>query len=75
MATKRLEMVFKNQGDKSSRISVDNPREDITENEIRAAMENIVAMNVFETAEGDLTSIVSARIITTDVQEIDLNIE
>lgn len=72
MAKKRLEMVFKNQKDKTSRISLDNPREDITEADIKGAMENIVAMNVFETADGDLVSVVSARVVTTDVQEIAL---
>ena len=69
MANRRLEMVFKNQKDKTSRLSLDNPREDITESDIRVAMENIVASNVFETADGDLVSIVSARIVSTDVEE------
>ncbi len=72
MAKKRLEMVFKNQKDKTSRLSLDNPREDVTESDIRAAMENIVATNVFETADGDLVSVVLARIVSTDVEEFTL---
>lgn len=74
MAKKRLEMVFKNQKDKTSRLSLDNPREDITESEIKAAMENIVATNIFDTADGDLVAVVSARIVNTDVQEIELSL-
>lgn len=69
MAKRRLEMVFKNQKDKTSRLSLDNPREDVTESDIRAAMENIVSTNIFETADGDLVSVVSARIVRTDVEE------
>lgn len=72
MANRRLEMVFKNQKDKTSRLSIDNPREDITESDIRTAMENIVATNIFETADGDLVSVVSARIVSTDVEEFEL---
>jgi len=72
MAKRRLEMVFKNQKDKTSRLSIDNPREDITESEIRTAMENIVATNIFETADGDLVSVVSARIVSTEVEEFTL---
>lgn len=72
MATKRLEMVFKNQKDKTTRMSLDNPREDITDAEIKSAMENVVAANIFETADGDIVSIASARIVSTDVQEITL---
>lgn len=70
MANKRLEMTFKNQKDKTSRMSLDNPREDVTDAEIKAAMETIVAANVFDTADGDLVSIVSAKIVSTEVQEI-----
>lgn len=70
MAKKRLEMVFKNQKDKTSKLSLDNPREDVTEADIKTAMENIVAANIFETADGDLVSAVSARIVSTDVEEI-----
>ncbi|SCG81895.1 hypothetical protein DW1_0275 [Proteiniborus sp. DW1] len=72
MANRRLEMVFKNQKDKTSRLSIDNPREDITESDIRTAMENIVSTNIFETADGDLVSVVSARIVSTDVEEFEL---
>lgn len=74
MAKKRLEMVFKNQKDKTSRLSLDNPREDVTEAEIKAAMENIVTTNIFDTADGDLVTVVSARIVSTDVQEIELSL-
>ncbi|MFA5525116.1 MAG: DUF2922 domain-containing protein [Tissierellales bacterium] len=74
MAKKRLEMVFKNQKDKNSRLSLDNPREDVTEVDIKGTMDTIVASNIFDTADGDLVAVVSARIVSTDVQEIELSL-
>lgn len=73
MAEKRLEMTFKNQSDTRSRMSIDNPREDLTEADVKIAMENIVTKNLFNTAGGDLVAIVGARVITTDVQELVLS--
>jgi len=72
MANKRLEMIFKNQKGKTSKLSLDNPREDITGEDIRNAMENIVSANVFNTSDGDLVEAVSARIVNTDIEEIAL---
>jgi len=66
---KKLELIFKNTMDRKSRISLDDPREDLTEVEITAAMNNIITQNIFETTGGDLVSISGARIITTQVQD------
>lgn len=72
MPEKRLEMTFKNQADGRARISIDNPREDLNDIEIKAVMDNIVAKNLFNTSGGDLVAVVGARIVTTDVQEFEL---
>jgi len=70
MADKRLEMTFKNQMDTSTRLSIDNPRANITEAEVQTAMNDIVTRNIFSSTGGDLVGIVGARIVTTDVQEL-----
>lgn len=72
VADKRLEMTFKSQKDTKSRISIDNPRTDLNEVEVKAAMENIIAKNLFSTTGGDLTTVAGARVITTDIQELEL---
>lgn len=72
MAEKRLEMTFKNQSDGRVRMSIDNPREDLSDVEIKLAMDNIVAKNLFNTSGGDLVAVVGARVVTTDVQEFEL---
>ena len=43
--TKRLVMTFKTTDDKKVSLSVDNPREDITESEIKDAMDLVVSKN------------------------------
>ncbi|MGN1033957.1 MAG: DUF2922 domain-containing protein, partial [Intestinibacter sp.] len=45
---KRLVMVFKNEVDKEVSISIDNPRDDVTEAEIKTAMDLIVEKNIFK---------------------------
>ncbi|EOC99402.1 DUF2922 domain-containing protein [Caldisalinibacter kiritimatiensis] len=72
MADKRLQLEFRNESDKKVRISVDSPRDDLTEAEVRTAMEDIIARNVFNSSGGDLVNIAGARIITTDVTELTL---
>lgn len=69
---KKLELVFKNASDKSVKITVDNAREDITSNEVKTAMESIVAKNVFTGNGGDLVGIQGARIVDTSIQELEL---
>ncbi|MCT4619343.1 MAG: DUF2922 domain-containing protein [Marinisporobacter sp.] len=70
MSTKRLEMIFKNEGGKTTKLSVDNAKEDLTKEQVEVAMQEIIDKNVFETSSGLLTGIDSARIVTTDVDEI-----
>jgi len=68
--SKKLELVFKNQMDRTSRISVDEPREDLTELEITEAMNALIEKNIFKTSGGDLKTISGARIITTQIEEL-----
>ena len=43
---KRLVMTFKTTDDKKVSLSVDDPREDITESEIKSAMDLVVAKKI-----------------------------
>jgi predicted DNA-binding protein (UPF0251 family) len=67
-----LEMTFKNAADSKVNISVDNPREDLTEAEIKTTMDLIVAKNLFNTTGGDIVQTVGARRVTTTVQELEI---
>lgn len=67
-----LEMTFKNAADSKVNISLDNPREDLTEAEIKTTMDLIVAKNLFNTTGGDIVQTVGARRVTTTVQELEI---
>lgn len=70
MERTKLEMDFLNAANKVVRIALDEPREDLNNTEIEDAMSNIVALNIFQTKEGDLTGISAARIIRTNISDI-----
>lgn len=72
MNKSRLELIFRTDVNKKARISIDNPKEDLTEVEIRSCMENIIAKDIFKPKSGSFVGIEGARIVTTGVEEIEL---
>ena len=72
--TKRLVMTFKTDGDKKVSLSVDNPREDITESEIKDAMDLVVSKNIFAPNGADIVSAVEAKVVVTDTTAYDLEL-
>ena len=61
--TKRLLMTFKTSDDKKVSLSIDDPREDITEGEIKSAMDLIVSKNIFAPNGGDIVQAVEAKVV------------
>ena len=72
--TKRLLMTFKTSDDKKVSLSVDNPREDITESEIKDAMDLVVSKNIFAPNGADIISAVEAKVVVTDTTAYDLEL-
>ncbi|CCQ94667.1 conserved hypothetical protein [[Clostridium] ultunense Esp] len=70
MEKSKLEMEFKDETGKKFTISIDDPREDLTEVEVRAAMDEIVNRNIFFTATGEIVAAEGARFITTTIEEL-----
>ena len=68
--TQTLRMVFLNQGNNNVTLSLDNPRNNLTAAEVQAAMDTIIAKNIFTSSGGDLVSKVSAKIIDTTTTEL-----
>lgn len=68
--TETLQMIFLNAAGKKVTISVSDPREDLVQADVQAAMSGILAGNVIITEGGDLTAIDSARIVTRNVTEL-----
>ncbi len=67
-----LEMEFLDSQGKKFKITIDEPREDLTEMEIRAAMDEIVQRNVFFSSTGDIVAVSGARYVRTLVEELNL---
>lgn len=70
MLTKTLQLIFGNAAGRQVTLSIADPRDNLTEAEVRAVMELILARNIFTSSGGDLTAIAGARIVTRDVTEI-----
>ncbi|WP_042273413.1 DUF2922 domain-containing protein [[Clostridium] dakarense] len=69
---KRLIMTFKTNDDKRVSLSIDDPREDVTEEEIKTAMEAVLAKGIFAPNGAELTSVIDAKVVATDTTEYDL---
>ena len=69
---RKLVMTFKTTDDKKVSLTVDNPREDLTEEEVKTAMELIEEKNIFAPGGADLASLVSAKVVETDTTNYDL---
>jgi hypothetical protein len=72
MIKSKLEMEFKDIVGKKFSLSLESPREDLTEIDIKAAMDEVVNKNIFSTKEGDIVETVGARIVTTEIEEIEI---
>lgn len=69
---KRLLMNFKTISGKKVAISVDSPKEDLTESQIKSAMVLILSKDVFEPGGEGLSTLIDARIVETGTTEFDL---
>ena len=65
----KLVMTFSNTLGRKISLFVTDPREDLTEAEIKTAMELIVAKNIFEP-----NGAVDAKIVQTETKEFDLEV-
>ncbi len=68
--TQTLRLVFKNQSGKNVTISLDNPRDEVTAAEIEAAMDLVIARNIFTSTGGDLVSKQDIRLIDSTTNDL-----
>lgn len=71
---KKLLMTFKTTDSKNVSISVDEPREDITEEEIQSVMTIILNKDIFFPNGSTLVSLVGAKVVETGTTEFDLEL-
>ena len=68
----KLVMTFKTTDDKKVSLTVDNPREDLTEEEVKTTMELIKEKNIFSPGGAYFASLFSAKVVETDTTNYDL---
>lgn len=72
---KTLELSFLSEADKTVRITIDQPVDPIEPAQVKAAMVEMIASNVFLDSDGNrLTEAKSARIIERNVTPIEIEI-
>lgn len=72
MENAKLQMAFKNEEDRRVTFSVDDPKDDLTGEEVRNTMDTIVDTNVFFSAGGNIILPTGARIIRTTIEEMEI---
>ena len=70
--TKRLELLFTNQGGTNVTITVDEPNEPVSGQAVSQVMDTILASDVFESAYGKLVLKRGARIVERKVEEVEI---
>ncbi|MGL4912952.1 MAG: DUF2922 domain-containing protein [Romboutsia sp.] len=68
----KLLMTFMTEYGRKVSLFVTDPREDITEAEIKAVMDLIVEKNIFAPSGEDIVSAKEAKIVQTETTEFDL---
>lgn len=68
---KKLQLDFVDGLNKSMRISLDDPKDDLAAADIEMAMNSVISHNAIGTDGVDIVGIDGARIVTTSVEEIE----
>jgi len=63
-------MIFKNSNGTRTTISIPDPRQDLTADEVASAMNFMISSGIFQPRGYELTEIISAEIVATDVTEL-----
>jgi hypothetical protein len=69
---KTLEMSFSNYEGKTAKVSIENPIDPVDPVAVAAAMDTIIAANIFITSGGDLVEKRGARIVERTVTDVEL---
>ncbi|MEN6463046.1 MAG: DUF2922 domain-containing protein [Syntrophomonas sp.] len=67
-----LEMTFSTELGKSKTLRVYNAKDPLTGAEVAAAMDNVIAKNIFTGSGGEITGKVKAQVVTTSTADLNL---
>ena len=66
---KSLELIFTTAAGKDVTLTVDEPRDNVTDAELLAGMQAIITQNIFEVEGSSFTTVKGARIVERNVVE------
>ncbi|MEW6621811.1 MAG: DUF2922 domain-containing protein [Bacillota bacterium] len=69
MPVKRLELQFFNEGGTRVTFGLADPKDNLTDGEVKSAMEAMLSQGAFTSANGDLVAIAGARLVSREVSE------
>ncbi|MGD6817547.1 DUF2922 domain-containing protein [Metabacillus sp. 113a] len=69
---KTLELQFGNELGRTVTVSVDAPKETLTDEEITAAMDGLLTADIFTSSGGNLTAKKGARVVERNVVELEI---
>lgn len=72
MEEKKIVMYFKKANGKNMSITIEDPKDDVTEQQIKTAMDLVVSKDVFMKGSYGIESAVKAQIVTTNTTVYDL---
>ena len=73
--SKRLELLFYNEGGNNVTIGIDHPIEPVEPEAVSTVMDTMMSENIFTSSDGDLTEKRFARIVERNVEIIELDNE
>ena len=65
-----LRLVFTTENDKKHAMEFNNPKSDITEQQVSDLMQMIISKNIFTTKNGDLTGIADGGVVTRSFHDL-----
>lgn len=71
---KKLELFFENEEGRTVKHTLDNPVEPVNAVAVNTAMDEIITQNAFSSSGGDLVAKKGARIVETNIEDIDLDL-
>ncbi|MCC5909573.1 MAG: DUF2922 domain-containing protein [Clostridiaceae bacterium] len=67
-----LQMTFKKTDDRLARINVNDSRLDLTPQDVKTAMENMIDQNIFKVGGAEFAAVEEAKVIVTQEEVLDL---
>ena len=64
--SKRLLLTFLNEEGGKVTITVDNPKDNLTEQEVSQAMADLITKNIFTSRGGNFVEAIGAKVVTQD---------